>query len=222
MKMRQWPLAVLRARPISSLQLNQWDPILVRWARDISRVPQPGSRPPAGYFNRAQHSKPTLHRNRTLTSWCQAPGGLGDPGRAAKCCTQIVRPQKTTQESEVACKNKEPLFGLKLGLSDLTDTADLHREPRASPWQGFYWGRARGRTSNPGGGTDWMSFRQGGLGISGLVYSNCVLAMRNVAKVIPYLVTLSKGLLCSIMIGSGLRWCIPEEGSYSGYGAFQG
>jgi hypothetical protein len=67
-----------------------------------------------------------------------------------------------------------------------------------------------------------MSFRQGGLGISGLVYSNCVLAMRNVAKVIPYLVTLSKGLLCSIMIGSGLRWCIPEEGSYSGYGAFQG
>jgi hypothetical protein len=53
-------------------------------------------------------------------------------------------------------------------------------------------------------------------------YSNCVLAMRNVAKVIPYLVTLSKGLLCSIMIGPGLRWCIPEESSYPGYGAFQG
>jgi hypothetical protein len=37
-----------------------------------------------------------------------------------------------------------------------------------------------------------------------------------------FLVTLGKGLLCSIMIGSGLRWCIPEEGSCPGYGAFQG
>jgi hypothetical protein len=51
---------------------------------------------------------------------------------------------------------------------------------------------------------------------------HCVLAMRNVARVIPYLVTLSKCLLCSIMIGPGLRWCIPEEGSYPGYGAFWG
>jgi hypothetical protein len=81
----------------------------------------------------------------------QGPGGPGDPRQSPKYCTQIVRPQKTTQESKVACKKKEPLFGLKLGLSNLTDTADLHREPQAPPWQGFYWGRAGGRISHPGG-----------------------------------------------------------------------
>jgi hypothetical protein len=49
-----------------------------------------------------------------------------------------------------------------------------------------------------------------------------VLVIRSVARVTLFLVTLGKGLLCSVMIGSGLRWCIPEEGSCPGYGAFQG
>jgi hypothetical protein len=137
------------------------------------------------------------------------------------CCAQIVRPQKTTQESEVACKNKEPLFGLKLGLSDLTNTADLHREPRASPRQSFYWGRAGGRTSHPGGEQIGCYSGKGILAYWDWLLLHCVLAMRNVARVIPHLVTLSKGLLYLIMIGPGLRWCVPEEGSYLGYGAFR-
>jgi hypothetical protein len=33
---------------------------------------------------------------------------------------------------------------------------------------------------------------------------------------------LGQGPALLIMIGSGLRWCIPEEGSCPGYGAFQG
>jgi hypothetical protein len=51
---------------------------------------------------------------------------------------QIARPPKTTKESEVVCKNKELIFGLKLGVSDITDTADLHREPQTTIRQGFY------------------------------------------------------------------------------------
>jgi hypothetical protein len=177
-------------------------------------LPAHPPRPPAGYPNRARHSE--------QTPWIGGPGGLGDPGWAPKCCVQIARPQKTAQDSEVTCKDKEPLFGLKLGLSDLTDTADLHREPWASPWQSFYWGREGGRTSHPGSEQIGHYSGKGVLAFWDWFLLHCVLAMKNVARVIPYLVTLSKGLLCSIMIGPGLRWCIPEEGSYSGYGAFQG
>jgi hypothetical protein len=60
------------------------------------------------------------------------------PGTLTQCCAQIVRPPKTTQESEVVCKNKEPLFRVKLWLSDLTDAADLCRQPHTAIRQGFY------------------------------------------------------------------------------------
>jgi hypothetical protein len=53
------------------------------------------------------------------------------------CCTQIARHQKTAQESEVTCKNKEPLFRLKLGLSNLTDTAGSAQSPEPHPGRVF-------------------------------------------------------------------------------------
>jgi hypothetical protein len=49
-------------------------------------LPARPPRPPAGYPNKTGHSEQTLHKNRTFTSWRQAPqiggpGGLeGDPG----------------------------------------------------------------------------------------------------------------------------------------------
>jgi hypothetical protein len=132
-----------------------------------------------------------------------------------------VRPQKTAQESEVACKNKEPLFGLKLGLSNLTGTAYLHREPRASPQQGFYWGRAGGRTFHPRGEQIGCYSGQGVLAYWNWFLLHCVLVIRNVARVIPFFGQLGQrpALLNYDWIRAEV--CIPEEDSCPGYGAFQ-
>jgi hypothetical protein len=138
------------------------------------------------------------------------------------CCTQIARHQKTAQESEVTCKNKEPLFRLKLGLSNLTDTAGSAQSPEPHPGRVFIGeGQEAGLPTLGVNRLDVIQVRGSwhiGIGFYSIVsWSSGVWP-----ELFLFLVTLGKGLLCSIMIGSGLRWCIPEEGSCPGYGAFQG
>jgi hypothetical protein len=144
------------------------------------------------------------------------------------CCTQIARPQKTAQESEVTYKNKEPLFGLKLAFSDLTDTAGLHREPRASPQQGFYWGRAGGRTSHPRGKQIGCYSGEGVLAYWNWFLLHCVLVIRSVARVIPFFGHLGQRpallnydwIRAEVVHSRGgfmpRLWCIPGERLCSG------
>jgi hypothetical protein len=234
MKMRRWPLTISRARPASSPQFNQWDPIPVRWARDVSRVPQPGvfQRVRLDHLQAILIAPDTQNRYFTKTEHLPAGirlqesgvlGGLGGiPEEPPNVVPRSRDPKRPLRSLKSHAKPKSLYSGLSSGFPTSPTQRVCTESPGPHPSRVFIGqGQEAGLLILGVNRLDVIQVRGSwhiGIGFYSIVSWSSVVW----PELFLFLVTLGKGLLCSVMIGSGLRWCIPEEGSCPGYGAFQG